>query len=182
MSRTSYLQHCRSIKRYNLVSVSACSVQFDFFLRRYSSLWLLWTCPVSWYKVWMTSKSFMQWGELFSFSLFLLSFIKNHTHTLTTDKETKEDQSKLVNTSWSSESLSSPLSCVSGFCCHGYFMTTASLVACSGLRLLWVCVSYSQTLWQAQCPRKWLHEVFQRWWQLWSHLWILLYWRLWASG
>lgn len=31
MSRTIYLQRFRSIKRYNLVSVSACSVQFDFF-------------------------------------------------------------------------------------------------------------------------------------------------------
>lgn len=30
MSRTIYLQRFRSIKRYNLVSVSACSVQFDF--------------------------------------------------------------------------------------------------------------------------------------------------------
>lgn len=64
MSRTTYLQHFRSIKRYNLVSVSTCSVQFDYFLRRYSSLWLLWTCPVSWYKVWMTSETFMQWGGL----------------------------------------------------------------------------------------------------------------------
>lgn len=33
MSRTTYLQHFRSIKRYNLVSVSACSVQFDFFFK-----------------------------------------------------------------------------------------------------------------------------------------------------
>lgn len=65
MSRTIYLQLFRSIKRYNLVSVSACSVQFDF-LRRYSSSWLLLTCPV-WYKVWMISRSFMQWGEFFSF-------------------------------------------------------------------------------------------------------------------